>query len=110
MPRYNESIPATRPLGPSTPDATPDYLHVRSGGQQALEDLYAAYAETPGNCAGKEPLFTDYDVLGYWPGRNEAEAFCANCPVFDLCKKAAELTHPAHGIWAGEVYGKEGRG
>lgn len=92
-----------------------DYLNPRKGSQEALEALHDAIDEDnklekpERNCHGKEALFRDYDSpknLGGAPTDFEARVMCWGCPLFDLCSDYADKGHPAWGVWAGKVYGR----
>ena len=54
-------------------------------------------------CKGKWDLFDAQESVSgrdYYPYLTEAQAICATCPVFDLCKEAGEGERT--GIWGGE--------
>lgn len=79
----------------------------------ALQDIAEKGDRTP--CA-KVPLpspWTDWDAAdpepyesGRLPTKEEAEAMCAACPLTGkdgVCRRYAEATGQAHGIWGGGV-------
>lgn len=92
-----------------------DYLGPRKGSQEALEDLHDAVdadiksGNPQRNCHGKEMLYRDYDDpknLAGPPTDFEARVMCHGCPLFELCKDYADKGHPAFGVFAGKVYGR----
>lgn len=81
-----------------------DYLKPKKGSSHPLEELHKGALREGSNCLGREAEFVDYDE----PPTDEAAArLCAGCPVFDLCDRYAIVGHPAWGIYAGKVHGRE---
>lgn len=95
--------PTSRDIVPAKPHPT-DYLKMKKGSQHPLERLYEARDEVGSNCQGREVDFIDYDEP---PTDAKARVMCNGCPVFDLCESYAKVGHPAWGVWAGRVHGRE---
>lgn len=98
----DDSIRGYRILGdrPKQRELSTDYLRQTSKASKLLADLWATEDK---NCSGREEEFSG-DVF---PSDDRAAMMCAGCSQFMKCQEYAQEAHPAWGIFAGKIHGKQ---
>lgn len=97
----DNTIPGYRPVGDRPKDRQLSMGYLQQSAESAR--LLTVLNNTPGkNCDGRADEFAGDDL----PTDREAELMCSTCAAFDLCRQYAESAHPAFGVWAGTVWGR----
>lgn len=100
----DETIRGYRVVGDRPRDRSLSHTYLQQDGKSAklLTMLRTEAVNKGANCLGKPEQWTSDDL----PSDKEAQLMCATCDVFELCKTYAGSAHPAWGVWAGRVYGR----
>lgn len=99
-----DTVKGYRILGdrPKSRELSYDYLQQSPKASKLLRELWDRAPKEGANCVGQPEKWTSDDL----PTDREAALMCASCPLMDLCREYTQEAHPAIGVWAGTVRGR----
>ena len=78
------------------------YLQQAPRASKLLKELWDRAPLEGAPCVGNAEKWTSDDL----PTDREAQLMCSGCVMLELCKKYADESHVAYGVWGGEVHGR----
>lgn len=100
----DDSIRGYRIIGdrPKDRSLSYDYLKQSHTAAKLLTVLRTEAVKQGANCLDKPEKWTGEEL----PSDREAQLLCSGCKIYDLCRDYTEAAHPAWGVWASTVRGR----